>query len=68
MCRRYISSDTKERIQSRSLFYCGHLVGKAPEEQTEHDIAPQLRRAVEQSEHPIPYHAHQPRKPCSHQY
>ena len=57
-----VGPEAEHRVEGRRLVQGRGLVGEPPEEQREHDVAPQLRRAVEQRERPVADHADEPRQ------
>ena len=59
---RHISSETKQRVQRVRVGERRGVVGEAPEEQPEADVAPQLAHAEEEREGPVAHHADKARE------
>ena len=59
-----VCADTEQWVQQRRLVQRGRLIGQAPEEQAQHDVAPQLAGHVKQGEHPVADHADAAREPA----
>ena len=56
-CLAHVRADAEQRVQQAGVLQRRRLVGEAPEEEAEHDVAPQLAHAVEQREEPVADHA-----------
>ena len=56
-CLANVGADAEQRVQQAGVLERRGLVGEAPEEEAQHDVAPQLAHAVEQCEEPVADHA-----------
>ena len=55
-----VGAEAEHRVQGRGLVERRRLVGEAPEQERENDVAPELGRAVEEREGPVAHHADEP--------
>ena len=58
-----VGADPEERVQQAGVLERRRLVGEAPKQEAEHDVAPELAHAVEQRECPVADHADAARQP-----